>query len=207
MRRDKSIYTILGRTLSIVLHPMLMPLYAAIYLAGTSPLMRLLSISSRAYIVGLVAVDVVLLPAFYIWMMLHLKVIKDNSLSRPSDRIRPLVVLALCYALGLWGFRDMHTTFMISRLLWAGLLCTVTAAAVTPFWKISLHMMSQGAAVALLTLLCISGMCSVWLYCVSIAVAGCVASARLYLGAHNPQQAAAGFAAGAVLCCCSLLCF
>ena len=97
MRRDKSIYTILGRTLSIVLHPMLMPLYAAIYLAGTSPLMRLLSISSRAYIVGLVAVDVVLLPAFYIWMMLHLKVIKDNSLSRPSDRIRPLVVLALCY--------------------------------------------------------------------------------------------------------------
>lgn len=205
MRRDKSICTILSRTLSIVLHPILVPLYAAIYIASTSPLMKLLSISSRAYIVGLVAVDAVLLPAFYIWMMLRLRVIEDKSLSRPADRIRPLVVLILCYGLGLWGFREMHTTFMISQILWAGLLCAAVAVAVTPFWKISLHMLSQGAATAFLTLLCISGMCPVWLYCVCIAVAGCVASARLYLGAHNPLQTAAGFAAGAVIGCCSLL--
>lgn len=205
MRRDKSITTVLCRTLSIVLHPMLMPLYAAAYIAATSPLMKMLSVSSRAYIVGLVAVDAVLLPAFYIWMMFFLKVIKDKSLSRPADRIRPLAVLALCYGLGLWGFRDMHTTFMISRVLWAGLFCAITALAVTPLWKISLHMMAQGAAIALLTLFCISGMCPVWLFCVAVIIAGCVASARLYLGAHNPMQAAAGFAVGTIISGCSLL--
>jgi len=204
MRKGRSIPIVSSRIISSVLHPLLVPLYLSVYLAADSPLLGLLSVSSRASIVGLVAVNAVLLPAFYIWMMFRFGIIRDRSLSRPADRIRPLLVVALCYGLAIWGFRDMVTATMISAVMWAGLLGAVTAAVVTPFWKISLHMMAQGGASALLTLLCISGTCPVWLCCTAIAAAGAVGSAGLCLGDHDSLQTAAGWTAGAALMCCSL---
>ncbi len=205
MRRDRSIPTVLSRAVSMVLHPLLLPLYISVYLAADYPLLGLLSVSSRVYIVGLVAVNAVLLPAFYMWMMIRFGIIRDVSLSRPADRIRPLIVVAMCYGLAVWGFRDMVTASVISAVLWAALLGAVIAAVVTPFWKISLHMMAQGGAVALFAMLCVGGVCPVWLFCVAVVTAGTVGTVRLYLGAHSPLQAAAGWLAGVAIMCCSVL--
>lgn len=205
MRRDASITTVASRVLSIILHPILVPLYATVFFVVGTPLLAFMSFSSKAFIVGMVATDAVVLPALYIGLMLHFGLIRDSSLSRPSDRVRPLIVLAFCYGLCLWILRDYMAAFLVSRMLWAAIICTVMAAIVTPVWKISLHLLSQGAAVAFLCLLCLSGVCTVWLLCAEIVVAGLLASARLYLGAHNPLQVSAGFMAGFVIALCSAL--
>ena len=71
------------------------------------------------------------------------------------------------------------------------------ALLVTPFWKISLHLICMGGVTAMFTLLSVAGAGQhFWALVVSILLSGALASARLHLGSHNPWQVAAGYFSG-----------
>lgn len=200
MKRDRSIPTLTGRSLSILLHPTLIPFYAVALLLLSDTLLSFADSSTKLFFAGSVAVNTIAIPAFCILLLRIFGILKGFTLETPRERMLPLAVTVLCYAASAWMLRDMPTVFLVRKFFTAATACTLLCLVLTPFWKISLHMTAQGGMVALLLLLNIMGTEMLLLpFCCTILFAGLLGSARLWLGAHTPAQIFAGFAAGFVL--------
>jgi len=79
----------------------------------------------------------------------------------------------------------------------ASLISLNLALIITFFWKISLHMAGISGVIGGLLILSIKfGLGISPFLLIAIVAAGFVASARLYLNAHNPSQIFVGFAIG-----------
>lgn len=101
---------------------------------------------------------------------------------------------------------DALVAFLIRKFLFAAVGCVFMGLVVSFFWKISLHMISVGGALALLFIVNISGFGTMlWVLIVGVLLTGALASSRLYLGRHTPLQVAAGFVGGFIVACAAML--
>lgn len=154
---------------------------------------------AKSYILTVVIVDTLIVPAVGIWLMKMLGLIKDYSLSTRHDRMLPMAVVAICYGVCGWMLGSAPMLFLLRRMMFAAMLCTVFAFVVNLRWQISLHMTAMGAAVGMVFLLLYAGYDVVWIFCGVVMCAGLLGSSRLYLGKHTPAQVGAGFAGGFIL--------
>ena len=191
---------------SLVLHPFFMPLYGVLALMATGavPLLNVGSFGAR--FVGMTAIYTMLFPWASLVLMRVLGVVDSMSVNVPRQRIVPMVVLIICYISFVVAMHRVPLVQMVGGFMIGAAMCVAVAMLVTPRWKISLHLISAGGAVALALMLVLSGTHSaLWLLCVAIAAAGCLASARLHLGSHTPAQVAVGFCVGFAMVTASLL--
>lgn len=196
---------LLSRTVSYIFHPFLMPVWLLLMLFGTGILPMYLPRVMKNYILTVVIVDTLIVPALAVCLMKMLGLIRDYSLSTRHDRMLPMLAVALCYGVCAWMLGSAPMLFLLRRMMLAALLCIVFAFAVNLRWQISLHMTAMGAAVGMVSLLLYAGYNVVWIFCGGMLCAGMLASARLYLGKHDPAQVAAGFAGGFIIAALVLL--
>ncbi len=193
--------------LSFVLHPFVLPTYMAVALLFSGGMVAMLPAPLRWYMVGVVAIDTLLLPAVAIFIMCRLNLLGDLRLSTRRERMVPLMVVALCYILCAYMLSDLTLAFLVRKFIVAGFSCVVLALAVTVFWQISLHLTAMGGVVAMLTLVCASGVADAMaVLCLAVLAAGLLASARLWLGRHDLWQVAAGFVGGFLVASAAILC-
>ena len=101
---------------------------------------------------------------------------------------------------------QLVTVTAIHKFIIAAACSEIFALIVTPFWKISLHMIGMGCITAMFYLLNIAGMGQMfWALVVSIICSGALASARLQLQSHNLAQIAAGFFGGFIIAMIAIL--
>lgn len=203
--RGGGVWTGLSRAVSYVFHPFLIPTWLMAVLMGSAVFPFYLSAGLRRYIIMVVAIDTLAIPAMGIILMRLLGIIKDYSLSTRHDRILPLAVVALCYGVCGWLLQGAPVMFLMRKMMFAAMSCTLFALAVTTRWQVSLHMTAIGGAAGILLLLLLAGYNVVWILCGAIAAAGILASARLKLGKHTPAQVGVGFAGGFVLAAAVML--
>lgn len=197
--RERVVWYGLSRAASYVFHPFLVPVWIMIVLLGAAVFPFYMSAGVRRYIVMVVAIDTLAIPAMGIVLMRLLGIIRDYSLSTRHDRILPLAVVAVCYGVCGWLLDGAPVLFLMRRMMFAAMACTLFALAVTTRWQISLHMTAWGGATGIVLLLLVAGYDVVWILCGAIAVSGIVASARLRLGKHTPAQVGVGFAGGLLI--------
>lgn len=159
-----------------------------------------LSLPAKGILVGVVAIDTLLLPLGVIGILQGTGVIKDRSLQERKQRIIPITVVALCYGLCILFLSKIIFAYLISRFVIAALCCVVTAGIITLFWKISLHMTSIGGILGMLFAMCITGLGNLqYTLILFLILAGILAGVRLQMGSHTPLQIAAGFLLGFLL--------
>ncbi len=159
-----------------------------------------LSLPAKGILVGVVAIDTLLLPLGVIGILQGTGVIKDRSLQERKQRIIPIAVVALCYGLCILFLSKIIFAYLISRFVIAALCCVVTAGIITLFWKISLHMTSIGGMLGMLFAMCITGLGNLqYTLILFLILAGILAGVRLQMGSHTPLQIAAGFLLGFLL--------
>ena len=108
-----------------------------------------------------------------------------------------MLIVLLGYISCLMMLSDVMTAFLIRRFLVAAIGCALIGLIITPFWKISLHMISMGGLLALLCALQTAGLGQLYpLLLIFILLTGLLGSARLWFGSHNLAQVAAGFVTG-----------
>ena len=189
-----------ARGLSYVLHPFLLPVYASVFLMSSPGTAYLLPPMHRWFFAGAVAVNTLVIPALFIWLLRATGYIGNLSLLCRRERIYPLIIVAVCYIFAISLISKMIAAFLLRKFLAAALACVLMTLAITPFWKISLHMTGMGGATAMLLLLNISGYSGMLVpLCAAISLSGALASARLWLGLHTPGQVAAGYFGGLML--------
>lgn len=194
---DSSWQTRLSRALSWVLHPFVVPLYVIGFMLLTDGFLSRLPVSVKSYLAWVVMLYAAIVPMLSIAFMRGLGLIKNLGLHSQRSRLLPLLVGVISYLLCALTLSDVVVAGLVRKFVVAAACCEALALVVTPFWKISLHLICMGGVTAMLMLLSVAGAGQhFWALVATILLSGALASARLHLGAHNPWQVAAGYFGG-----------
>lgn len=197
---DSSWQTRLSRALSWLLHPFVVPLYVLGFMLLTDGFLSRLPASIKSYLAWIVVLYAAIVPMLSIAFMRGLGLLKNFGLHSQRSRLLPLLVGAISYVLCAITLSDVAVATIIRKFVLAAACCEVLALIVTPFWKISLHLICMGGVTAVFTLLSVAGGGQhFWALVATILLSGALASARLHLGAHNPSQIAVGYFGGLVV--------
>ena len=143
--------TRLSQAISLLLHPLTIPLWAGILMLFGNTLMATMPLSIKWFFLAVLALNTLVAPALCIGLLRAFRLIPDLRLSEPRQRLIPILIVLLSYVSCLMMLSDVMMAFLIRRFLFAAMGCVVLTLIVTPFWKISLHMTSIGGLLALLT--------------------------------------------------------
>lgn len=197
---DSSWQTRLSRALSWLLHPFVVPLYVLGFMLLTDGFLSRLPASIKSYLAWIVVLYAAIVPMLSIAFMRGLGLIKNLGLHSQRSRLLPLLMGAISYVLCAITLSDVAVATIIRKFVLAAACCEVLALVVTPFWKISLHLICMGGVTAVFTLLSVAGAGQhFWALVATILLSGALASARLHLGAHSPSQIAVGYFGGLVV--------
>lgn len=197
---DSSWQTRLSRALSWLLHPFVVPLYVLGFMLLTDGFLSRLPASIKSYLAWIVVLYAAIVPMLSIAFMRGLGLLKNFGLHSQRSRLLPLLVGAISYVLCAITLSDVAVATIIRKFVLAAACCELLALIVTPFWKISLHLICMGGVTAVFTLLSVAGAGQhFWALVATILLSGALASARLHLGAHNPSQIAVGYFGGLVV--------
>lgn len=192
---------ILSQACSIVLYPMLMPLYGMLlFFTSTQTLLPLLP---TAYIViGIVGTMVLtlLIPVILLLYMWRKGYIDSLHMHDSKQRTTPYIYTLICYCF--WAY-FLHATLQlpIFMLLVAigAIVALLIVTIINHWWKISAHLTGIGGL--------LGGICSfalnysilpIYLIIIALLLSLLLMYARLYLNAHTPLQVVCGFLLGLI---------
>ena len=196
-RAKKRVGETTAKTVSILLHPLAMPLYGTAALLYGPSYISILPDKIKWYILAIFALSTLMLPAFAIGLMHSLKIIPDLSLSNRRERIVPLLVVSAGCLFCNFFVRTRLGIDLLSQELIGAMGVILACFTVNLFWKISLHLAAIGGVVGMQLYVTLRGygdMTSILL--IFILLAGLLGTARLYLWHHNVWQVLAGFVVG-----------
>lgn len=195
-----------AQTVSWLLHPLVQPVYVLLTIIFSDAYMIHLTGSVKLYLIWVILLYSTVIPMLSIGFLRSIGILSDLSISTRRSRIIPLLIGSICYVLCAITLSKLVTVTAIHKFIIAAACCEIFALIVTPFWKISLHMIGMGCITAMFYLLNIAGMGQMfWALVVSIICSGALASARLQLQSHNLAQIAAGFFGGFIIAMIAIL--
>ena len=194
----------LAKAISAILHPLLMPAYVICMMCSGGLLLSHATVQAKMYFLAVILLNTVIVPGFCMFLFRKINLLKadDNSTVRLlNQRLLPMTILIICYSACMFMIRNAPFAYPVLKMLQAGIGCLVAAAALSPFYNISRHMLAQGATVTFIALMTAAGSTTVMfiLLCLAVAAAAALASARLTLGRNNPKQIIASFALGLIV--------
>ena len=186
--------------LSVVFHPIFIPLYGLIIIYSSNTLHSFLPLQLKRMIFILVMANNVLLP-----MALATVLYARGAISTFNARDRNERVLLLTFSLVMYSL----TAFLLLRMQVPGLfraffiaiaVVTLITLLITVFYRISLHASGIGGLLALV--LFMAGLYHIGMVWQTVAVlltGSAVLSSRIYLEDHSPAEVWSGFFAGAAI--------
>ena len=193
----------LANIISIVFHPIYMPVYMSYVIVHFLPqYFPLLHGKHYNIMLGMLAMLMVGFPLISIAIMRGLGMIQSFKMEDSKERFIPMIAVATFY---LWAYFMYKPTSkmvfssdpMLANMILGSVIGVFFAFIFNSFYKISFHTIAAGAFVSLVvSILPYSSFDMTLLLIASILIAGAVASARLYLKEHTTKEVNAGLLAG-----------
>lgn len=185
--------TRIAKLTSLLLHPLLMPVYAmAVMLFAALPGM-FLPLRAKIILLSIVFLFTFFIPLLFVTLLIRYGRIRSFSISERSKRIIPLLFGAgMCYMTYRILGNIVRLDIVLAKLFFALAIFILLLAIITNFWKISLHMSAIGAMCMLIFIVSYNTI----LLPLIILLSGLLGSSRLWLQAHNSSQVYAGFCFG-----------
>ena len=183
---------------SVLFHPLLMPLYAFWLLLNSGGyLSYAVPDKFRQYLYLVIFVSTFLMPSLLTWMMVQKGWISNIELNERSERHLPYLITLSCYIAAAYLLFKLPLPRMFSLTIMGAAMAILIAFFINLRWKISIHMIGIGG---LLGLFYGFGkyfhMKTMFILVLISIIAGVVASARLYRKSHTPGQVYIGFVVG-----------
>ncbi len=186
---------------SYIFHPLFIPFYVIAYLIFLHPY-SFPSLQHDQKVLKLISffVITVFFPAFTVFLLWRLQFISSIMLRTQRERIIPYVA-SIIYFFWAWYVsknQGGNPLILVSFLL--GLFLTTSAAlTANNYFKISMHAMGAGGAMAFMILVGINTFDPMGIpITVATIVAGLVCSSRLAISDHDPMEIVWGFFLGAL---------
>ena len=180
----------LSKFISIILHPIFMPLLALYLTLETLP-------SEAFAIYGIVICCTIILPLLSIFFLMRKGRVSSLEMSNHKERSLPLFITVLWMSLGMYILNPpLIYTPLLKAELFGAILIILFAAIISKFWKISLHLLAIGGVVGVFIALQIIQGGVLHLLLIFILLSGILGAARLEQKAHNYEQVSVGFLLG-----------
>ncbi|MFO8054086.1 MAG: hypothetical protein R6U19_02865 [Bacteroidales bacterium] len=184
--------------ISIVFHPLLIPLYGTlILLYYDGYLSFLLTEKARLIILSVVFLMTFVFPLILTVILKSMHMISSLRLQRRQERTLPFLGAGFSFYLAFIIIRAFEVPGYYNLFLLGATLLIVIAIVVNKFWKISIHMLSLGGLSGLFIALApySFGVDHMFIYLV-VLMAGATGYARLKLNTHQPAQVYVGYLTG-----------
>lgn len=188
----------IAQALSVVLHPVLMPTYALLFIFQNSTFFSY-SIPHTAKLVLflIIILNTLLFPVIVSFVLVKKGVIKSFEMEKREERLIPFASNMILMMVAGYLIHSLRLPQVFFQLILGAVTAVAIAIIINFKWKISIHMIGIGAMVG--TLFGLSTFLMVDLrfpIILSFVVAGLLGSARMTLGAHNSLQIYFGFVIG-----------
>ncbi len=187
----------LAKTISYVLHPFLMPVYALFFLFSNGSMFTLIPRVTQIYCFIVTLFVMLLMPMLSLPLFKRLQLIRDFHLEDKQERVYPILVTVAFTFLGFWLLGRVAYTHIVQQLYLVLIILLSVFSVVTLRWKMSMHMTAMGGLCGFLLVLGIKypgDMRGSFMF--AMLLAGLLAASRLYLNKHNPLQIYIGFLFG-----------
>lgn len=186
-----------AKTISIVFHPLLMPLYgmAIIFLSPT--LYGYLPFSVKRLLILIVLINNVILPLSLLPFFKFRNIITTWTIEDRKERFIPLMLTTLLYAATSYIIFNFPIPAFLKSFIFATFFTSLAVTIINFRWKLSIHSVSVGALTAMVLLLSVKMRTPLIEYLIPLILAtGLVLTARLTLNLHNPSQVWMGYLTG-----------
>ena len=187
----------LSRVISIILHPILMPIITFYLTLELVPNIHFSINNYLTYTFLILFVCTVMLPLISVLFLMKNNLVSSLDMKNYKERPTPLLITGLwmCY-----GYYNLKNILFFSPVLNAALICMIfivfTSFIISKYWKISLHMLGVGGMTGLFfslnllfgNLLPITTLC--------VLLSGVLGVARINENAHSHTQIYVGFLLG-----------
>jgi len=187
----------LTQLISIILHPMFMPLVALHLTLLVLPSLAFTLSQNLLLIYGILVFSTVVLPLASIFGLMRKGEVSSLEMSNHKERPLPLFKTVIWMSFGYYLLHNLlfYTPILKAELLGA-IIIILIAAIVSKFWKISLHLLGMGGVVGVFIALQIIHGDFLYLLLLFILLSGLLGAARIKQKAHNYAQVYAGFLVG-----------
>jgi len=195
--RSMHIFDKSARVISVIFHPLLMPVYGMVIIFSAPTLHGYIPFAFKKLLVLILLVNNVLLPLSILPFFIHWNIISSWTISERRERIIPLILTTILYSVtAIIIFRFPVSAFLKSYIFATSFL-SLLVTIINFWWKISIHSVGAGALIAIVLILSFKMYTPLlWYLIPSIIAGGLLLSSRLQLNLHNPQQVWFGFLAG-----------
>jgi len=187
----------LTQLISILLHPMFMPLLALHLTLLVLPSLAFTLSHNLLLIYGILVFSTMVLPLVSIFWLMRKGEVSSLEMSNHKERSLPLFKTVIWMSFGYYLLQNLlfYTPILKAELLGA-ILIILIAAIVSKYWKISLHLLGIGGVVGVFIALQIMHGDFLYLLLLFILLSGLLGVARIKQKAHNYAQVYAGFLVG-----------
>jgi len=187
----------LTQLISILLHPMFMPLLALHLTLLVLPSLAFTLSQNLLLIYGILVFSTMILPLVSIFWLMRKGKVSSLEMSNHKERSLPLFKTVIWMSFGYYLLQNLlfYTPILKAELLGA-IIIILIAAIVSKYWKISLHLLGIGGVVGVFIALQIMHGDFLYLLLLFILLSGLLGVARIKQKAHNYAQVYAGFLVG-----------
>ena len=187
----------LSKFISIVLHPIFMPLFAFYLTLKSNPSLGIIINPYLNYVYGVVISCTILLPLLTIFFLIKNGKVNSLEMSNHKERSLPLFRTVIWMCLGLYMLNNilLYAPIIKAEIIGA-ILIILFAAIISKFWKISLHLLGIGGVVGVFIALQIMFGGVLHLLLIFTLLSGILGVARIDQKAHNHAQIYVGFLLG-----------
>ena len=186
-----------AKTISVIFHPVFMPLYGLILIFSTPTIYSYLSLPMKKLLFLTVLVNNVALPLILLAFLKVRNHISSWEMENRSERMLPLFLVTILYALTLYIVIRYPSPNFIKTYFIGIFFVALSITVINNWWKISIHATASGALTALMLILSFRMFHVILLPLMAIiTVAGLILSSRLRLNSHTPAQVWIGFLLG-----------
>ena len=196
----------LSKFISIVLHPIFMPLLALYLTLKSIPSIAFAISQYLNYTYGIVICCTILFPLVTLFFLIKSGKVSSLEMSNHKERSLPLFRTVGWMLLGLYMLNNiLFYAPIIKAEIIGAILIMLIAAGISKFWKISLHLLGIGGVVGVFIALQIINGGVLYLLLIFILLSGILGVARIDQKAHNHAQVYAGFLLGVCIELATLL--
>lgn len=188
---------VLAKTISLILHPLLLPTYAFAMVIYCNPFLFASYGSDKWIFVLRVFINTFVFPAISILLLWRLGFVKNLEMPEKEDRIIPYIAVGTLYIWSFMTFRKSSDPQMLNIILLGSCFTLFTAFFTNIFTKVSIHAAGMACFTAIALILSLQSYYDMRLLFIAILLlAGLTGTARLYLKAHSLQEVLNGYLIG-----------
>jgi hypothetical protein len=185
------VFRVIAKVISYIFHPLFIPLYVTAYLIYIHPYL-FAAYDEKQKFLRLLSVFIItaFFPAITVFLLWRLQFAQSIYLRTQKERIIPFVASIIYFFWAFWVARNLEGTPPPMIFFFLGTFISTSAALMANnYFKISLHALGVGGAMAFMILLAMATTESMGIVIsITSIVTGLVCTSRLIVSDHHPAE-------------------